>query len=68
MNPYPAKGDIWQDDDGETLLFLTEPSYNREDDQLFIHVLKMNTGDKIYRSFEIDQDSGTLFYWWRRIG
>jgi len=68
MNPYPEKGDIWRDDDNEYIMFMTEPHYDGEQDVIIATILKLKTGKKQLRYFEVDEKTGTLYDWWERIG
>lgn len=62
----PDIGDIIMDiEDGEHLLFLTQPSYG--DRHIWATVLVLMTGEIKSRSFELDYETGGLYDWWVKV-
>jgi hypothetical protein len=62
---YPELGDIWEDDNGEYYLFLTEPSW--KEGEVLINCLMLNTGEIRFRFFDIDPQTGTLYDWYWKV-
>lgn len=62
---FPQQSDIWEDDDGERYLFLTEPSWT--EDYISVTYLHLNTGKTSFGTFQIDPKTSTLYEWYRKI-
>jgi hypothetical protein len=64
---FPEIGDIWMDkDDGQTLLFLTEPRL--VDDYIYAQTLNLSDGYISNRTFSYDEKSGGMSEWWQKVG
>lgn len=64
---FPEIGDIWMDkDDGQTILFLTEPCLVEE--YIYVKVLDLKNGVISEPRFMYDEKSGGMSEWWIKVG
>lgn len=63
----PQLGDIWRDDCGQCVLFITDPIYISDDEGISAVVILLNNGKTQLRYFDVDADTGTLYDWWMRV-
>lgn len=61
---YPDIGDIWVDDEGEYLLFLTNPYYL--EDYIYATVFSLNKDATHRRAFATSLDGG-LPPWYKKV-
>jgi hypothetical protein len=63
----PQLGDIWCDDSGQCVLFVSEPNYISDDEGIAATVIFLNNGKTRLRYFDVDPDTGTLYNWWTKV-